>query len=272
MRFLTLLILLLYGSLAAQKLNLEVKEDEILIDGVKTAVQTATVIGNVDDFKDIYRNFCKKEIDVKVSRKGDKLTANKVVVNQITDKRGDLILYLYPVEDKVTFNLAFKLGYDVYINSRKFPEEAKNLRDFTTYFLSHYYYDYLDDFIDKEEKQIKGLKKELKSARKEIRKSERRATKLERKIAYREVRLDRTQADLNDAEDQEQKSKLLEKTNELKEEIREYKAELRSQQQPRGEQEGIIASLEPKINKMEETLARHRLMYLEARDRVKSYN
>jgi hypothetical protein len=153
MRHILLFVFFFSVHLHAQLIDQQVNEETMLIDGISTTVQKARVIGEVSEFRDIWRDFLKDEFNIKSSRKGEVLIAEEVVVNRITDRRGDLILFLYPHDKEVNFNLAFRLGYDIYINSDEFPEEATNLKDFTVYFINFYYYHYLEDYIRKQEKK-----------------------------------------------------------------------------------------------------------------------
>ncbi len=152
MRILLAALLLASFSLFAQSLNISVGNNTMLIDGVSTSVQTATVSGDIDDFKRIYKRFLKKNFDVKTNGRDNKLVSEEVVINQITDKRGDLILFAYPLPNEVSFNLAYKLGYDVYLNPQEFPEESERLQEFARFFLFHYYYQYLQTYIKQEKR------------------------------------------------------------------------------------------------------------------------
>lgn len=268
MRHFSLLVLLFAGTLHAQLIDQQVREETMLIDGISTTVQKARVVGQVDEFRSLWRDFLKDEFGIKTSRKGDVIIAEEVVVNRITDRRGDLILFMYPQEKEVNFNIAFRLGYDVYLNSDEFPEEATNLRDFAVYFINYYYYHYLEDYIKMQEKNLGNLQKELKTAVKTIQKSEKSVEKMEKKLSRNDKKTERLQESLETSPEEEKEGILSEITSirmentALRQEISEVKA-------PVEKNEELIKVLEPKIAKLEETLDRNRLMYIEARDRIK---
>ncbi|MDZ7845433.1 MAG: hypothetical protein U5L96_00880 [Owenweeksia sp.] len=214
MRIILFLFFCLSLSLSAQKLNVNVTEDEMLIDGVSTAVQTSTVDGNLDDFKDFYQDFLKDKFDLKVKKRDNRLVAEEVVVNQITDRRGNLILFVYPLEDQITLNLAYQLGYDVYLNRQEFPVEAQNLQNFTEFFLYHYYYQYLDDHIKEQEKKLKKLERELKKAERSLQQARKKEGKNKRKIDKANRKIEKRQEKLAelpaDGENQEERNSLTE--------------------------------------------------------------
>lgn len=268
MRQIFLILTMGIGSVYAQLIDQQVEEETILIDGISTTVQKARVVGEVDEFRDLWRDFLKDEFDLKTSKKGDVIVAEEAVINRITDRRGDLILFLYPQEKEVSFNLAFRLGYDVYLNSSEFPEEATNLKDFTVYFINYYYYQYLEDYIKQQEKNLSALNSELKSSTKAIEKSSKSVAKMEKSIAKNDKRTEKLSSSLESAPEEERASvqaslsDLRLENTALRQSIKEVKA-------PVAKYQTFINSLEPKIVSLEKQLDRNRLMYIEARDRIK---
>lgn len=256
------------SSLYAQLIDQQVKEETLLIDGISTTVQNARVIGEVDEFRDLWRRFLKDEFGLKTSRKGDVIIAEETVINRITDRRGDLILFLYPLEKEVNFSVAFKLGYDIYLNSKEFPTEATNLKDFTVYFINYYYYHYLEGYIKQQERNLSDLKKELKTANKVIGKSAKSVGKLEKNISKNEKRTAKIAASLGEAAEMD-KDALRNQLSELRAENATLKQSIAEEKAPVFKNEELVRTLEPKIMKLEEQLDRHRLMYIEARDRIK---
>lgn len=268
MRNLIVLLLLISCHLQAQLIDDQVKEETILIDGIATTVQKASVVGNVDDFRDQWRSFLKNEFNVRSSRKGDVLTAEEVVINRITDRRGDLIIFLYPLEKEVSFNVAYKLGYDIYLNSEEFPEETAQLKEFTAYFINYYYYHYLEDYISRQEKNLRDLRKDLKKATKTIQKADRSVAKLQRKISKNEKRIERLSSSVSTASESE-KEAIRTEINQAQAENIALRQEAKEAQKPVSRSEDMIQLLEPKIAELEEKLDHNRLMFVEARDRIK---
>ena len=263
-----LCIALCFGSLNAQLIDQHVQEETLLIEGVSTSVQKARVVGELDEFRELWRDFLKDEFDIKTSRKGEVILAEKVVINRITDRRGDLILFIFPLEKEVEFNVAFKLGYDVYLNSAEFPDEAQNLKDFAVYFINYYYYRYLEDYIKQQEKNFEDLNRELRSNTKAITKADKTVAKLEKNISKNDKRTDKLRLSLETAPEQE-KEDILGELNEIRIKNSEYNQEIAETRAPLSKHEEIIKTLEPKIEKLEKQLNQNRLMYIEARDRIK---
>lgn len=268
MRHIILFVFFFSANLHAQLIDQQVKEETMLIDGISTTVQKARVIGEVDEFRDIWRDFLKDEFNIKSSKKGEILVAEEVVVNRITDRRGDLILFIYPLDKEVDFNLAFRLGYDVYINSSEFPEEATNLKDFTVYFINFYYYHYLEAYINQQEKNLGDLQGELKSSVKVIKKAQKQVARAEKKMAKNDKRLEKLNSSMETAGESDKES-ILTEMNQLRLENTELKQEVSEARAPVSKNEDLIEILEPKIEKLQEQLDRNRLMYIEARDRIK---
>ena len=268
MRLIVLILLLCIGTLHAQLIDQQVSEETMLIDGISTTVQKARVVGNIDDFRDLWRDFLKDEFDIKTSKKGDVIIAEEVVVNRITDRRGDLILFMYPLEKEVNFNVAYRLGYDVYLNAEEFPAESANLKDFTVYFINYYYYHYLEDYISKQEKNLRDLQSEMKTSVRNIQKSQKTVSKMEKKMEKNEKKIEKLTASMESMSEGDKES-VQREINDMRLENTAMRQEIAAEKAPVSKNEEMIELLGPKIEKLEKQLDRNRLMYVEARDRIK---
>ena len=89
----------------------------------------------LDDVNKSFTKFAKDQLDIKLKDKGSHYLAKEVTINQITDKRGDLIVHTYNHDNRVSLNIGFKLGYDVYLTSTKYPEEYAKLKEFLEFYV-----------------------------------------------------------------------------------------------------------------------------------------
>lgn len=169
--FFTLLITLLFNSLLAQNPLISFSEESMLIDGVATNVGTIVLDAELEAISDGWDDFSKDELDLRMKERKHIFTAEKIVINQVTDKRGDLQVQVYKVDKQVKVTAFYRLGYDVYLNSTQNPEEFGAFKQLLIRFGYQFYADYLPEKIKEEKKGIKGLKKNIKKADKTIKKS-----------------------------------------------------------------------------------------------------
>ena len=105
-----------------------------------------------------------------------------IIINKVTDKRGDLLAYFYNKDKDVSVNIAFRLGYDIYLNSPQYPEEYARFKEFCQAFVYKYYGEYLPKLIKAKSKEQKALTKELKTLKKGISKADKNLNKQNRLI------------------------------------------------------------------------------------------
>jgi septal ring factor EnvC (AmiA/AmiB activator) len=91
---------------------------------------------------------------------------------------------------------------------------------------------------------------------------------MEKKMSKNDKRLDKLNTSIETAAESEKEDILME-MNELRLENTGLKQEVSEAKAPVSKNEDLIAVLEPKIEKLQEQLDRNRLMYIEARDRIK---
>ena len=140
----------------AQNGVMNFKETDILIDGVSVNVVASDLKGNIEDVKKSWPKFIKKQLDEKVKDKDGVFRLEETVVNQVTDKRGNLIAYIFNKDGMVSLNVGYQLGYDVYVNTGNYKEEYARLEGFVQYFVYNYYNDFLPKYLKSKKKSIKG--------------------------------------------------------------------------------------------------------------------
>lgn len=176
------LIVLIFTAKAQNSL-INVSESQLLIDGVMINVASAKMTGEMKDIQKEWENYIKDQLDSRLKEKNGVYYIEETVINKITDKRGDVISYIYVFDNSVSFNFAYKLGYDVYVNSLDYPLEFNNQIGFVNHFLTNYYINYLPKKIKEVKKEQKKLLKEYKKSNKIIAKTEKENKKLEKQNA-----------------------------------------------------------------------------------------
>lgn len=263
MKNIILIGLLLASTLAySQTSFIKYNEEDILINGVTTTVANSQLKGDIKQIKKSWLKFVKVNLDQKMSEKDDVLSATEVVINQITDKRGDLLVYIYNKDNDVLLNVAYKLGYDVFLNSEKYPEEFKKLQSYLEYFTYNYYNDYLPSYIKNKKKSLKVLTKENRKAEKNVKKSNKCISKFDRKNAKYTKRI----------------NKLIEKGDTASEKLVKYKAKIADYDKKKEYYQEllkvsseIITTLSPKIEATKEEINSANLTLIEVRSKVKSF-
>jgi hypothetical protein len=240
--FLTL-FLVLSSLIIAQNSLLNFKEKEVMIEGILTNVVSIELVGDLSEVQKLWENYAKDKFEGKHKEKDGIFITEQTVINKITDKRGDVIVYIYNIDNKVSYNLAYKLGYDVYLNSEKYPTEFENQIDFAKHFVSVYYADILPKMIKTSKKELKNLEKQSKKSEKTIKKAEKKNIKLNKKTA-----------------------KTLEKSksDELNTIIKENDAVISAQ-------ENVIDDIEPKITLLKDNIITYTVTLEESKTRIDTF-
>lgn len=181
--FTTIFLLALFstGNLPAQLLS--IKESTIEIEETETDAQVATLLIQDDgEIKKALRKYIRRNLDAKVKNNGkDMLMAEKASIHTISDKRGDLAAIFFQENSQDKMAVAYLLGYDIFVNSNDYPEEAENLKNFAETFLKDYYQGYFEDVVTAEEKKLKKLERGLAKNGREINSLNRKIQKNNRK-------------------------------------------------------------------------------------------
>ncbi|SDK64883.1 hypothetical protein SAMN05421823_103176 [Catalinimonas alkaloidigena] len=163
------------GPLRAQELQLERRaiEQDFMMDGKPTTALVARVEGDYDQLRKIWSDYTRKKLDIKLQKKGNLLQAEKINLYAVTDKRGDLLSVVYNDEGQAQLAVAYAIGYDIFLNSREYPQEFFQFEEVVNRFLDVYYRQYYENLV-KEKTSL------LKDTRKQIRKAEQGARSLEK--------------------------------------------------------------------------------------------
>lgn len=249
----------------SQESFLKFKEEKLLINGVNTVVASTMLKGDFNDVKKSWRKFVKTHLQQKMDEKDNVQIVKETVINQVSDKRGDLISYIYKTGNELSFNIAFKLGYDVYLNSDKFPEEFKKFNDFLEYFTYNYYNDYLPAYIKGLNKNLRDLEKEVKTAKKSIKKSTRSNKQNDRKISKNEKKISKLESKA------ELDTKETLRLNEAKQQIVQYQKQLEYNSGLVKVSEGILVALDPKVSELQKEINSANLSLIEVRSKIELY-
>lgn len=204
-------LLFLSLSLFAQNSFINFSEEEMLINGVSTNVVRSILKGDKQSVDKAWSLYIRKNFNERVKEKDDILYVNEIVIHRISDKRGDLMLYTFTDGADVSFNMAYKLGYDVYINSEKFPKEMTNMMDFAELFVSEYYSDFLPGYIKDSKKNLKKLNREKKRSEKNLKAQRKAARKNEKSISKNNKTIEKESQNISKnlgVEDKVEKSEL----------------------------------------------------------------
>ncbi len=239
-----------FTCIQAQESLLNFKEENLLINGVSVNVGKVILKGDVNQVSKYWKHFVKKQNKQRVREVDGILTAKETVVNQITDKRGDLLAYIYIDDNSVSFNIAFKLGYDIYLNSNEYPDEFAKLKIYTNNFVKKYYLDFLPKHIKSKNKVLKGFKKESSKSQKIIKKANSENEGLEKKNRKLAEQISNEDKKIAVTSNPAIKSKLLNKQKEYNQTIENNNQIIKNNKELINTQTAIIKLLSPKMDSL----------------------
>jgi hypothetical protein len=170
-----------------------------------------------DLLKSAWRDFLKDNYDFKLRGIGflsnkDLLSAEQVVVSQVSTKAMDFYTHVIEDENGSEMKVFAAFGYDMYVDSISMPAEYKEISDILERFLRTYLPQYhrkliketekrihvlskekenLKNNVLKHEKELTNLTKELESLSQKIKDNKQMLEKAERKLYARKAKLDR---------------------------------------------------------------------------------
>ncbi|HEY9113602.1 MAG TPA: hypothetical protein VIN10_02825 [Bacteroidales bacterium] len=247
-------------------------EDAILINGVPVNVGNIILPGDLDQVKSLFQSFIKEQLKEKMKEDDGVLILEENVVNQVTEKRGDLLAYIYNQNDKVSLNVGYKLGYDVYLNSAQYPVEFNRLKDFINYFTYYYYSEYLPGYIKEQSKNLKVLKKENSSAEKSIKSATKENKKLTKAINKNKKELIDYDTKISSATEQEAKTTLTTKQKEINKEIADNQTTIDNNTKLIEAKQARITNLKPQIESVTANINTSQLTLIEVRSKAKTFH
>ncbi|MDD4148906.1 MAG: hypothetical protein PHE33_02645 [Bacteroidales bacterium] len=264
--------LLPFCQLNAQNSFLNFNEENVLINGTPVNVGNVMLKGDIKDIKKSWVSFIKTHLDEKMKEDDGVLIIEETVINQITDKRGDLLAYIYNKDNEISLNVAYKLGYDIYLNSKLYPTELDKFEEFINYFVHNYYNDYLPDYIKDKSKSLKVLQKENKKANKSIKKSKKQNIKLNKSNTKYQKKTSKIDSNIENSEfgDGDEMNKLTTSKSENENKISENKTKIDYNSGLISTNEIIISSLKPQIDSLTTEISSAKLTLIEVRSKIKT--
>ncbi|MDD2386691.1 MAG: hypothetical protein PHP52_07890 [Bacteroidales bacterium] len=258
------------GQLNAQNSLLNFNEENILINGTPVNVGNVMLKGDIKDISKSWESFIKTHLNDKMKEDDGVLVLKETVINQITDKRGDLLTYIYNKDNEISLNVAYKLGYDVYLDSKLYPTEFDKFEEFINYFVHNYYNDYLPSYIKEKKKALKVLQKEEKKAKKSIKKSEKQNIKLNKSNSKYEKKTSKIDVQIDKYEDDEKINKLnITKSGNVKK-VSENETKINYNSGLISTNETLVNSLKPQINTITNDINSAKLTLIEVRSKIKT--
>lgn len=158
------LIILLAGVLLSGMLNAQdhlfLEEQEFTLEDGKVSGWVFPAADNQEETLDDLKDYLKSRSDIKLKKQGDDmLIAEKISLPAITTKRGDLIGLCRVTEQYYSMAIIFKLGYDVSLSTKEWPDEMENLRHYMKSYMTFHYERVYAGRIRALDDQIKDVEK-----------------------------------------------------------------------------------------------------------------
>jgi len=140
-----------------------------------------------DLLKDAWRDFLKDNYDFKLKGIGflsnkELLSAEQVVVGQISSKEMDFYTHVIEDENGSEMKVFAAFGYDMYVDSISMPAEYRELNTILERFLRSYLPKYHEELIEETEKRVIELTKEKEKLKKNITENEEEIESLTKEI------------------------------------------------------------------------------------------
>jgi len=125
----------------------------------------AFIINMPNDFDEAianYKKFLKEEYKLKVKKENSNTYVIEAVdLPHLSVKRGDLKAYLLPTDSMNIMAFSFLLGYDIFLDSKNYPEEMDQFKNYVVRYMDFNYRTYYTNQIEQLTKELDGAKKEL---------------------------------------------------------------------------------------------------------------
>lgn len=183
--------------------HLFLEEREVTLPEGKITAWVFPVTRDVEEALDDLKDYCKDRSDLKLKKDGDNmLIAEEWSLPTISAKRGDFIGYCYITDQYYAMAIAFKLGYDISLNSEDWTSEMENLRNYSKSFMAYHYEQSYARRIKILEKDLKDLEKERDQNEGKINNLTNKVNNLSKKIAKETetLKIEEYEADINTIE------------------------------------------------------------------------
>lgn len=193
------------GPLMAQ--TLELKDDQMLYKDEMRSVVSTTIGIAPNDLKEAWTDFTKDEYDIKFKGYGfltnkDLLSAEKVQVTEISDKRMNLYTHFSQNDMGTEMKLFGEYGYDVFINKYNYPFAYKEMRELVIDFLNNYLPEHYQNKIAVKSEEVADIKSDKQNLEEEIEENIAEIEKLKAENEEKHALLEMQKADLIQAKEE----------------------------------------------------------------------
>jgi len=190
------------GSLLAQ-VNLFLQEEVVQLPDGKVSAWVFPIPGTQDEVLDDMKEYGKDRSDIRMKKEDDDLyIAEEVSLPSISIRRGDLIAYFFETDNYKALAIAFRLGYDISLDSDMWPDEMNHLHDYARAFMAFHYEQSYARRIEELEKELKDVEKDRKQTEKEVNNLNDKVAGLGKKIGNETdtEKINELEADINELE------------------------------------------------------------------------
>jgi prefoldin subunit 5 len=193
---------LLCGSLNAQ-VQLFLDEKEVQLPDGKVTAWVFPIPGTQEEVMEDMKDYTKDRSDIKMKKEEDNLyVAEKISLPSISTRRGDLVAYFFEADNYKALAIAFKLGYDISLDSKMWKDEMEHLHSYTRAFMAFHYEQSYARHIDVLDKELKDVEKERKQTEHKVNNMNEKVADLGKKIGKETdtEKINGYEADINELE------------------------------------------------------------------------
>lgn len=152
--------------------------------------------------KEAWKDYLKDNYDLKIRGIGfltnkDLLSAEGVVMSQVSAKEMDFYTHIVENENGSEMKLFIRLGYDIYINPKNYPNEYAALQEVLESFIKFYVPKYMEQQIKDTEEAVKKLTHEKDDLSENIQEKSNEIDELKQEIREKEAELTTNQEALS---------------------------------------------------------------------------
>lgn len=163
--------------------KIEVVEKDITMGKKALTAFVFNVGHNPQTVKKSFARYCKDHLKIKIKSEGkDRLVAAKVNIPAISDKTGDLRAMVFQENKIPKMAVGFTVGYDLFINSKAYPQEAARLKEFVRKYAIYHESKYFYEILDENQRRLDDLVKNLENSEKEVKSLTSRIRKIDKTI------------------------------------------------------------------------------------------
>lgn len=157
------------------------------------------------NLKEAWRDYLKDNYDFKLKGIGflsnkDLLSAEAVIVNQISSKTMDFYTHIVEDDNGSEMKVFVRLGYDIYVTNQNYPNEYAAINEIIESFIKYYLPKYYEEEINETEKRVNELTDEKNDLKKKIEEKANDIEKLRTEINEEEEELKAKRGQLEETE------------------------------------------------------------------------